>query len=88
LIISTDEQNELTDDVIVIPIYSKGVLGPRHVAIRQGVGGIWHDSVLFCEEVSALDRALLVEGPYARPVPDELLREVVLGVRRAIGDAS
>jgi len=76
----------MSRNVIIVPIYTRGAIDPRHVPIRQGMGGIPHDSILFCEEVSSLDRSLVVDGPYGRPVPEVLLDEVIIGVRRAIGD--
>lgn len=84
LVISVDGRNEATNHVMVIPIYTHGRLGPSRVAINRGLGGINHDSVLFCEELTTIDQAFLTDGPLGPPVPDELLDSVVLAVHNAI----
>lgn len=86
LVVSTDERNHVEDDVIVVPIFTRGEIGPTHVPIRRGVGGLHHDSVIFCEEITTLNTELLAEGPLGDPVPEPLLRRVVRAVRIAIGD--
>lgn len=86
LVISADERNRTEDDVVVVPIFSRGAIGPTHVPIRAGVGGLAHDSVIFCEEISTLDLEFLREGPLGGSVPDSLLQRVVRAVRIAIGD--
>ncbi len=86
LVMSDNVRNRLTDDVIVIPIFSAGRLGPTHVALPVGTGGIRHDSVLFCEEITTLDRDFLQRGPLGPPVPDAVLQQVLRAVRRALGE--
>jgi len=71
---------------MVIPIFSSGRLGPTRIPLARGVGGISHDSVLFCEELATVDAYFIREGPLGRPVPGALLQQVVVAVRRAIGD--
>jgi mRNA-degrading endonuclease toxin of MazEF toxin-antitoxin module len=84
LIISVDVRNRLTDDVIAIPIFSTGILGPTRVPIAAGEGGIARDSVLFCEEICTIDRDFLASGPLGPPVSAGLLDDVVSAVRHAI----
>jgi mRNA-degrading endonuclease toxin of MazEF toxin-antitoxin module len=86
LIISADERNHLSDDVIVAPIFTRGALGPTRVPIRAGVGGLQHDSVIFCEEITTVDLDFLDEGPLGDAVPQGLMRQVVRAVGIAIGD--
>ncbi len=86
LVISADERNTAEDDVLVVPIFTRGESGPTHVPIRQGAGGLDHDSVIFCEEITTLDMDFLSDGPLGDPVPGSVLRRVVRGVRIAIGD--
>lgn len=86
LVISADERNTTEDDVLVAPIFSRGESGPTHIPIRRGIGGLDHDSVVFCEEITALDTDFLSGGPWGDPVPGSVLRRVVRGVRIAIGD--
>ena len=86
LVISEDVRNSMTDDVIVVPIFSRGRLGPTRVALSAGSGGLPHDSVLFAEEITTLDRQFLAHGPLGSPLPPPLLDQVVRAVRRALGD--
>ena len=66
-----------------VPLYSRGS-GPTRIPIRAGEGGVEHDSVLFCEEITCLDEELLDEGPLGDPVSSSLLRRVVKAIIRAI----
>ncbi len=86
LVISVDQRNIAEDDVVVIPIFTRGAVGPTHVQVKSPVGGLEHDSVLFCEEITTLDTEFLHQGPLGDQVPDSLLRRVVRAVRIAIGD--
>lgn len=86
LIISEGIRNRLSDDFIVVPIVSSGRLGPTHVPIVAGQGGLPKDSVLFCEEITTLHRDFLIDGPLGRTVPPGLLGQVVRSIRRAIGE--
>jgi mRNA-degrading endonuclease toxin of MazEF toxin-antitoxin module len=85
-VISDDTRNRLTDDVIVIPIFSRGRLGPTRVLLSAGEGGIHQDSILFCEEVTTIDHDFLRTGPFGPPVADAILEQVLRAVRRALGD--
>jgi hypothetical protein len=42
--------------------------------------------VLFCEELTTIAEDFLADGPLGLPVPEGLLRQVVLAIRRAIGE--
>jgi mRNA-degrading endonuclease toxin of MazEF toxin-antitoxin module len=86
LVLSADARNRNRDDVIVIPVFSRGRPGPTRVVLLAGTGGIRRDSVLFCDEISTLDKDFLADGPLGAAVPEDLLDEVVRGVRRAIGE--
>lgn len=86
LVVSTDERNQLADDVTVVPLFSRGEIGPTRVPIRRGTGGLDHDSVIFCEEITTLDVGFLAEGPLGEPVPESLLHRAVRAIRIAVGD--
>lgn len=86
LVISEDVRNELTDDVIVVPIFSRGAPGPTRVALPAGSGGIAREGVLFCEEITTIDRDFLRRGPLGLPVDDEVLDRTCRAIRRAIGE--
>jgi mRNA-degrading endonuclease toxin of MazEF toxin-antitoxin module len=86
LIVSDDHRNRLFDHVIVAPSYSSRRHGPTRIPIRAGTGGIYHDSVLYCEEVTTLHRDFLVDGPLGPPVSPSLLGRVNRAIRRALGE--
>jgi len=87
LVVSADVRNRTRDHVMVVPIFSTGNLGPTRLAIPAEGTGLRYDSVLFCEELTTVDKAFLAEGPRGRATP-RLLDQVVLAVRRAVGDFS
>lgn len=86
LVVSDDVRNRLADDVMVVPVFSRGRLGPTRVALPAGVGGIPRDSVLFCEELTTIADVFLTGGPLGPVVPAPLLDAVVRAVRRAVGE--
>lgn len=85
LVISEDIRNRRTDDVIVVPIFSGGRLGPTRVAVAAGVGGLSHSSVFFCEELATIDRDFLRDGPLGSSVPAALPERVVAAILIAVG---
>jgi mRNA-degrading endonuclease toxin of MazEF toxin-antitoxin module len=87
LVVSADVRNRTRDHVLVVPIFSTGNLGPTRLVIPAAGTGLRYDSVLFCEELTTIDTTFLEEGPRGR-VTQELLDQVVIAVRRALGDFS
>ncbi len=85
LVISEDIRNRRADDVIVVPIFSGGRRSPTRVPIPSGTGGLPHDSVLFCEEVTTIDRDFLGDGPLGPPVSAAVLERVVVAILIAVG---
>ena len=72
---------------MAVPIFSTGNLGPTRLVIPAAGTGLRYDSVLFCEELTTIDKAFLEEGPRGRAT-EQLLDDVVIAVRRALGDFS
>ena len=86
LVISADVRNALRDHVIVVPIFTSGRLGPTRVALPAGTGGLDHDSVVFCDEITTLHHRFMRERPLGSAVPGWILRDVVKAIRRSVGD--
>lgn len=86
LVVSENVRNRLRDDLIVIPAFSTGKLGPTRVPVPAGVGGLTRPCVLFCEEITTIDRDFLRRGPLGQPIPAPILDAVVVAIRRATGD--
>lgn len=70
----------------VIPIYSEGASGPTRVQLPAGTGGIRRESMLFCEEISTIDRDFFQRGPWGARVDDDVMNAVLRAVRRALGE--
>ena len=87
LVVSADVRNRARDHILVVPIFSTGNLGPTRLLIPATGSGLRYDSVLFCEELTTIDKTFLEEGPRGR-VSQDLLDQVVIAVRRALGDLS
>jgi mRNA interferase MazF len=86
LVISEDIRNKRRDDVIVVPVFSSGRLGPTRVPVQAETGGLPHDSVLFCEEITTIDKDFLERGPLGPRVDPGTVAAVVRAIRRAIGE--
>ena len=76
----------MTDDVIIVPLFSSGKLGPTRVHLTAGTGGLSHDSLAFCEEITTVDRDFLSRGPLGGRVDGRMMDSMVRAVRRAIGE--
>jgi len=85
VVVSENVRNQLRDDLIVVPVFSAGQLGPTRVALPARSSGLRHNSVIFCEEITTIDRDFLSRGPVGSLNP-KLIDSVVRGVRRAIGE--
>jgi mRNA-degrading endonuclease toxin of MazEF toxin-antitoxin module len=89
LIVSADALNRNREHVMVVPIFSTGTLGPTRLVIPADGTGLRQAGVLFCEELTTIDKPLFEPevGPRGH-VHAALLEAVVLAVRRALGDMS
>ena len=86
VVISEDVRNRLRDDLIAVPLFSGGRLGPTRVRLAVGTGGLRQPSVAFCEEITTIDSDFLASGPLGSPISAAQLAEIIRGVRRALGD--
>lgn len=86
LVVSEDVRNAMRDDVVVVPMFSRGRPGPTRVPLLAGMGNVPNDCVLFCEELTTIDRDFLERGPLGPSVGSRKMEEVVRAIRRAIGD--
>jgi mRNA interferase MazF len=86
LVVSDDVRNWMTDDLIVVPVFTRGRLGPTRIALTRGSGGLDHESVIFCEEITTIDRDFLRRGPLGGRLDISTMTAVVRGIRRAVGE--
>lgn len=85
LVVSLDVRNQWANDVMVVPLSTTLRPAPTHVVIPKGEGGAHHDSMAKCEQVTTLDKSLLVRGPLAGKVAERIMEQVERGIMRAIG---
>ena len=84
LIVSPDLRNELASDVVVIPASSMIRVGPWHVLLRAGEGGVSRPSVLKCEQPATIRKARLDLEPLGRRLGLDRMSEVAAAIIRAL----
>jgi len=85
LVLSPDARNERAHDVIVAPLTTTLRPSPTHVRLRPREAGAQQASVVACERITTLERAVLDPRPLGGPLSEERLNEVARAVLRAIG---
>ena len=80
LVVSANVRNELANTVVIVPATTLLRVGPWHVRLKKGEGGLQHASVLRCENIVAIPKQLLDE----RPLGDSLSRRRMDEVRSAL----
>lgn len=83
VIISPDRRNLLAGDVVIIPCST--VVRPMswHVLLRRGEAGLPADSVVKCEQITTVPKALIALKPLGA-LSKERLREVERALLRAL----
>ena len=85
LVVSIDVRNQWAHDVMVVPLSTTLRAAPTHVLIPVGAAGLHHDSMAKCEQLTTLDKRLLIRGPFAGTLSERLMVQVEQGIMRAIG---
>jgi mRNA interferase MazF len=85
LIVSPEVRNELANSVLAVPLTTNLRPSPTHVLLPAGQGGLSHDSMARCENVSYLHKSRLARGPLAGPISPALLRNVERCLLRSLG---
>ncbi len=85
LVVSPDERNALGNDVVVVPCTRTRRLGPWHVALPRGEGGLPRASVAKCELVTTLLKEDLDEMPIGGPLRHERMIEIERALLLALG---
>jgi len=67
LIVSLNARNEFSNSVLAVPVTTNPRPSPTHVALPAKQGGLTHDSMARCENVSYLHKSRLSRGPSAAP---------------------
>jgi mRNA-degrading endonuclease toxin of MazEF toxin-antitoxin module len=86
LVLSPDVRNDRANDVIVVPCTSVLRASPTHVTLRRGEGGVPVSSMMLkCEQIVTLPKSEIGTRALGPPLSDPRVREVEVGVLRAIG---
>lgn len=86
LIVSMDVRNRLAGDVMVVPLSTTLREAPTHVRLDAGEGGLHHASMAKCEQLTTLDKAFLLRGPFAGTVREATMTQIGRAILRAIGE--
>ncbi len=85
LVVSLDIRNKLANDIVVVPLSTNLKPSPTHVLFQEGEGGLSKASMAKCEQVTTIDKSLLIRGPFAGNVSNEKMEEIERAIMIAIG---
>ncbi len=85
LIVSVDVRNELANSVLAVPITTNMRDSPTHVRLPAGQGGLTHDSMARCENVSYLHKSRLARALHAGPINAPFMHEIERCLLRSFG---
>ncbi len=85
LVVSLDIRNRLANDIIIVPLSTNLKPSPTHVLLREGESGLSKASMAKCEQVTTIDKSLLIRGPFAGKISNEKMGEIEKAIMVAIG---
>jgi mRNA interferase MazF len=76
IVVSINVRNQLSSSVLVVPFTSDLTGGetPTRILIKAGEGGLLTDSLALCDNISAIRKVYLEQGPYGAISPESLQR--------------
>ncbi|MBA3457925.1 MAG: type II toxin-antitoxin system PemK/MazF family toxin [Deltaproteobacteria bacterium] len=84
LVVSPDLRNALASDIVVIPASTMIRVGPWHVVLRKGEGGVAHPTVLKCEQPATIRKSRLASEPLGRRLGVDRMSDVAAAIIRAL----
>ncbi len=85
LVVSLDIRNKLASDIIVVPLSTNLRTAPTHVLLQENEGGLSKASMAKCEQITTIDKSLLIRGPFAGKISDATMKEIEKAIVIAIG---
>lgn len=85
LVVSLDIRNKLANDIVVVPLSSALRQAPTHVLLQEGEGGLAKSSMAKCEQLTTIEKALLVRGPLGERISNEKMLEIEKAIMIALG---
>jgi mRNA interferase MazF len=86
VVVSINLRNEFSQTVLVVPFTSdlSGGETPTRILVKAGEGGLQADSLAICDNILAVSKSYLEQGPYGR-VSSRSLQHIQQGIQLAIG---
>ena len=84
LVVSPDRRNERSNTVVLIPCTTVLRLGPWHVPLRKGEGGLPSPSVAKCENVTTVEKSAIDPRPMGGPLAEARWLDIREGILRAL----
>ena len=86
VVVSINLRNEFSRTVLVVPFTSdlSGGETPTRILVLAGDGGLQTDSLAVCDNILAVSKSYLEQGPYGR-VSAGSLHRIQQGIQIAIG---
>ena len=86
VVVSIDVRNQYRSDVLIVPFTSDltGGESPTRILIPKGEGGLESNSLALCENISAVRKLYLEQGPYGA-ISLESLEKIQRAIMIAIG---
>ena len=85
LIVSPDARNQFATSVLAVPVTTNLRPAPTHVLLPARQGGLSHDSMARCENVSYLHKSRLSRGPLAGQIGPAFMADVERCLLRSLG---
>ncbi len=85
LVVSLDIRNKLANDIIVVPLSTNLRHSSTHVLLQEKEGGLSKASMAKCEQVTTIDKSLLVRGPFSGRISDKKMNEIEKAIMISIG---
>lgn len=87
IIVSRDSRNAAAADVMLVPIFSQAnAYSDCYVDIPANSGGMPHQSVAKCDQVTTVHKSLLTKGPLGERINQALMWKIHYAVRKALGE--
>jgi len=85
LVVSLDIRNKLANDIIVVPLSTNLRPSPAHVLLQERECGLSKASMAKCEQVTTIDKSLLIRGPFSGRISDKKMNEIEKAIMISIG---
>lgn len=69
----------------MVPLSTNLRPSPTHVSLQKGEGGLSKTSMAKCEQVTTIDKSLLIRGPFAGRISDKRMKEIEKAIMIVIG---